>query len=160
MREGPCIWGSMPTHLAWRRTFSTRTRRSSPLIPKPSERNHRIAADRSRILTPGGRLCRVLDALKRQAQSAIKSLRAIGLSGHMHGAVLLDKSEHVLRPRILWNEMRAYDACKISETRFPESRQSTRKRAVFSFTTPKMIWIKNDKPEIFRQINKILLPKA
>jgi xylulokinase len=69
---------------------------------------------------------------------AIAKVRAIGLSGQMHGAVLLDASGDVLRPAILWNDGRSADACAALESAVPELRDITGNLAMPGFTAPKL----------------------
>ncbi|UYH51198.1 xylulokinase [Candidatus Kirkpatrickella diaphorinae] len=105
-------------------------------------------------------LCRILDDLKRERPEDLKKVRGLGLSGQQHGAVLLDASNQVLRPCILWNDTRAQAECEIFEERFPEARLVTGNRAAAGFTAPKLIWVRNHEPDVFRQVRKVLLPKA
>ncbi|WP_134500559.1 xylulokinase [Microvirga pakistanensis] len=102
------------------------------------------------------------------AVAAVRSLRArrsldgvtgIGLSGQMHGAVLLDQSDEVLRPAILWNDGRAGAECKELERREPASRTITGNLAMPGFTAPKLIWVAKNEPDVFARIARILLPK-
>lgn len=86
-------------------------------------------------------------------------VQAIGLSGQMHGAVVLNDSMEVLRPAILWNDGRASLECAQLETLVPESRRITGNIAMAGFTAPKLLWMRQHEPDIFRRINKVLLPK-
>ena len=63
----------------------------------------------------------VIDCLGRDHGAALSSVEGIGLSGQMHGAVLLDESGAVLRPAILWNDVRATAECAELESRFPDA---------------------------------------
>jgi xylulokinase len=84
------------------------------------------------------------------------AVRGIGLSGHMHGAVLLGKDNEVLRPCILWNDGRsAEEAAEISAP----SERITGNIAMPGFTAPKLIWVKRHEPEIFAKVKTVLLPK-
>ncbi|MEP7062981.1 MAG: xylulokinase [Betaproteobacteria bacterium] len=89
----------------------------------------------------------------------LPAVRAVGLSGQMHGAVLLDGQDHVIRPAILWNDGRAAAACNTLEQREPRSRAITRNQAMPGFTAPKLIWIAANEPANFRRIAHVLLPK-
>jgi xylulokinase len=100
-----------------------------------------------------------LDELAARAPAAMASVRAIGLSGQMHGAVLLDSQNRVLRPAILWNDARAARECEDFETRCPESRSISGNRAMPGFTAPKLIWVSKHEPELFRALDVVLLPK-
>lgn len=86
---------------------------------------------------------------------------AIGLTGQMHGAVCLDKSDKVLRPAILWNDQRTIEQCKFIENSIGEKRYRsiTCNPALTGFQIPKILWIRENEPRIFDQIHSILLPK-
>jgi len=90
---------------------------------------------------------------------SLDGVLGIGLSGQMHGAVLLDESEQVLRPAILWNDGRAGAECRELEQREPESRAITGNLAMPGFTAPKLVWVAKHEPDIFRQTARVLLPK-
>src|SRR5882672_1229504 len=94
-----------------------------------------------------------------QHGSAMARVRAIGLSGQMHGAVLLDASGEVLRPAILWNDGRSEDACSKLETAVPRLRAITGNLAMPGFTAPKLVWVREHEPEIFARTACVLLPK-
>lgn len=87
------------------------------------------------------------------------ALRAIALSGQMHGATLLDRMDRVLRPAILWNDTRAFAECVELEARVPESRTITGNMAMPGFTAPKLLWIAKYEPAVFGAVAKVLLPK-
>ncbi len=90
---------------------------------------------------------------------AIARVRAIGLSGQMHGAVLLDGAGEVLRPAILWNDGRSGDACAALESAVPELRAITGNLAMPGFTAPKLVWLRENEPEIYARTACVLLPK-
>ncbi len=94
--------------------------------------------------------------LNREARRAVK---AIGLSGQMHGATLLDKDNQALRPAILWNDGRSAVECAELEAMVPDMAQITGNRAMPGFTAPKLAWLRKHEPRIFDAIAKILLPK-
>src|SRR5438105_7733423 len=85
----------------------------------------------------------------------------IGLSGQMHGLVVLDASDRVLRPAMLWNDQRTAAECVEIEERLGLERLIglTGNRALTGFTAPKLLWIRRHEPEIYSQITSILLPK-
>ena len=85
--------------------------------------------------------------------------RGIGLSGHMHGATLLDAHDRVLRPAILWNDGRSHAQCKELKARAPDSRRITGNIAMPGFTAPKLIWVEQREPDIFKRTARVLLPK-
>lgn len=87
------------------------------------------------------------------------AVRGVGLSGHMHGATLLDSADRVLRPAILWNDGRSHAECAELERRAPDSRQVTGNIAMPGFTAPKLIWVERHEPDIFRRTARVLLPK-
>ena len=84
------------------------------------------------------------------------SISGIGLSGQMHGAVLLDQSDHVLRPAILWNDGRSAAQCAKLDIL---AREHTGNLAMAGFTAPKLAWVKEEEPEIFSRTECVLLPK-
>jgi xylulokinase len=96
--------------------------------------------------------------LKREFPAELAAVRAIGLSGHMHGATLLDARDAVLRPAMLWNDTRASEqAERLDATRM--FRDKTGNIVFPGFTAPKVEWVRENEPEIFGKIAKILLPK-
>lgn len=98
----------------------------------------------------------VLDALSQKTD--LPKLISIGLSGHMHGATLIDKDDKVLRPCILWNDTRSHvEAAEMDSD--PEFRSISGNIVFPGFTAPKIVWVKNNEPEIFDRIAKVLLPK-
>lgn len=104
--------------------------------------------------------CRAIDSLKSQHPEAVAAIQGIGLSGQQHGAVLLDSAGEVLRPCILWNDVRSEAECVLFEERFPKSRQITGNIAMPGFTAPKLLWVARHEPEIFARVRHVLLPKA
>jgi xylulokinase len=103
--------------------------------------------------------CDALEQLRAAAPAAFAAVRAIGVSGQMHGAVLLDARHRVLRPAILWNDSRSFAECIELEALVPESRQITGNLAMPGFTAPKLLWLQKHEPAVFRSISKVLLPK-
>ncbi len=103
--------------------------------------------------------CRsAIDALRSAHGAAFTAIRAIGLSGHMHGATLLDAEDRVLRPCILWNDTRAAAEAKALDA--VPMVQALSGNIVFpGFTAPKLRWVEDHEPEIFAKIAKVLLPK-
>lgn len=102
----------------------------------------------------------VIDCLGRDHGAALSSVEGIGLSGQMHGAVLLNESGAVLRPAILWNDVRATTECAELETSFPTLRLVTGNIAMPGFTAPKLLWVRRHEPTVFARVRKVLLPKA
>ena len=89
----------------------------------------------------------------------LAQVKAIGLSGQMHGATLLDANNNVLRPAILWNDGRSHLECTELEQAVTNSREITGNIAMPGFTAPKLCWLKKHEPALFDKINKVLLPK-
>lgn len=86
-------------------------------------------------------------------------VRAIGLSGQMHGATLLDKSLTPLRPAILWNDGRSHAEAAELQAREPDFVEKGGNLVMPGFTAPKLQWVREHEPEIFKKIAKVLLPK-
>lgn len=86
---------------------------------------------------------------------------AIGLSGQMHGMVVLDKEGKVIRPAPLWNDQRTGGACVEIEAKIPrlELIRRTGNPAVTGFQLPKLVWLRKAEPENFAKVDKVLLPK-
>ncbi len=101
-----------------------------------------------------------VDALGRNHPGALSAVEGIGLSGQMHGAVLLDDAGSVLRPAILWNDVRSGAECAKFEAAFPASRQVTGNLAMPGFTAPKLLWVRKHEPALFARLHTVLLPKA
>ncbi len=86
-------------------------------------------------------------------------IRAIGLSGQMHGAVLLSREGRVLRPAILWNDTRSAPECEQLTQSAPQLHQVAGNLAMPGFTAPKLLWVARHEPAIFEQTATVLLPK-
>jgi xylulokinase len=88
-------------------------------------------------------------------------VEAVGLTGQMHGAVLLDRADEVLRPAILWNDQRTGAACdEIRRAVGPERLIAiTGNDALTGFTAPKLVWVRDAEPDVWRRIAHVLLPK-
>jgi xylulokinase len=86
---------------------------------------------------------------------------AIGLSGQMHGLVLLDERLSPLRPAILWNDGRTAAQCDEIERRLGVERliELTGNRALTGFTAPKLLWVRDNEPEVYARIRHVMLPK-
>src|SRR5216683_3408504 len=108
-------------------------------------------------------------------QSAIISIRAVldkanvskadvaavGLTGQMHGLVMLDEKGEVLRPAILWNDQRCGAECDEIRARLGKERliRITGNDALTGFTAPKIIWVERHEPDVYKRVRHILLPK-
>jgi xylulokinase len=102
----------------------------------------------------------------RAAEAALRELdvpdvAGIGLSGQMHGLVLLDEGLRPLRPAILWNDQRTAVECAEIERAVGLERliELTGNRALTGFTAPKLLWVRRHEPEIYGRIAHVLLPK-
>jgi len=102
----------------------------------------------------------VRQVLAQAGVDAVK-VKGVGLTGQMHGLVLLDAAGKVLRPAILWNDQRTGAECDQIRARLEKSRfiQITGNDALTGFTAPKILWVKNHEPEIFARARQVLLPK-
>ncbi|WP_346868787.1 FGGY family carbohydrate kinase, partial [Clostridium sp. UBA5119] len=90
-----------------------------------------------------------------------ESISGIGLSGQMHGLVMLDGDGNVLRKSIIWCDQRTAKECveiteKVGEKRLIDI---TANPALTGFTASKILWVRNNEPEIYEKCRKILLPK-
>ncbi|WP_066715628.1 xylulokinase [Clostridium sp. Marseille-P299] len=91
-----------------------------------------------------------------------KSLvEGISFGGQMHGLVILDENDNVIRPAILWNDGRTTKECDYLNNTIGREKVSsyTANMALTGFTAPKILWVKENEPENFNKINKIMLPK-
>jgi xylulokinase len=91
--------------------------------------------------------------------AAMAAVRAIGLSGQMHGAVLLDAHDTVLRPAILWNDGRSSAQCAALEAAVPELYAIAGNIAMPGFVAPKLLWVRDHEPDMFARTARVLLPK-
>lgn len=90
-----------------------------------------------------------------------KEVSGISFGGQMHGLVMLDKNDEVIRPAILWNDGRSYRQTKYLNDVIGKDKLSeyTANIAFAGFTAPKILWVKENEPQNFEKINKIMLPK-
>ncbi|MFG6468445.1 xylulokinase [Roseateles sp. BYS87W] len=91
--------------------------------------------------------------------AAFAAVRGIGLSGQMHGAVLLDAADAVLRPAILWNDGRSHAECAELTAAAPQLQAIAGNLAMPGFTAPKLLWVRQHEPEVFARTASVLLPK-
>ena len=103
----------------------------------------------------------VKEGLKELAACADEKIVGISFGGQMHGLVILDKDDNVLRPAILWNDGRSTEETDYLNNVIGKEKLSklTANIAFAGFTAPKILWVKNNEPEIFAKIAKIMLPK-
>lgn len=90
-----------------------------------------------------------------------EGIAAVGLTGQMHGLVLLDQAGTVLRPAILWNDQRTQSQCDEIHERVGKERfiQITGNVALTGFTAPKILWVQENEPDIYARARHVLLPK-
>jgi len=90
-----------------------------------------------------------------------EGVRAVGLTGQMHGLVLLDDAGKILRPAILWNDQRTQSQCDEIHRRIGKEKfiQITGNVALTGFTAPKILWVAQNEPEIYAKAKHVLLPK-
>ncbi|NND91526.1 MAG: xylulokinase [Granulosicoccus sp.] len=98
-----------------------------------------------------------LDALKDSHAEELAAVRGIGLSGHMHGATLIDDKDQVIRPCMLWNDVRSHEQARRLDT--PQFRDIGGNILFPGFTAPKVAWVAENEPANFARIAKVLLPK-
>ena len=94
-------------------------------------------------------------------QAGVRDIRSIGLSGQMHSSVLLDESDRVLRPAILWNDVRTTAQCRFITDRVGSDglRRLVGNPALEGFTAPKLLWMRDEEPDLFDEVRTLLLPK-
>lgn len=97
--------------------------------------------------------------LRETHAQAWSQVRAIGLSGQMHGAVLLGAQDQVLRPAILWNDGRSHVECDELTAATPRLHDIAGNLAMPGFTAPKLLWVRRHEPGIFADTRCVLLPK-
>ena len=90
-----------------------------------------------------------------------QDIKAVGLSGQMHGAVLLDSNDEVLRPAIIWCDQRSADQCRRLTELVGGARliELTCNPALTGFTLPKLLWVRDHEPELWQRVRSVLLPK-
>lgn len=96
-----------------------------------------------------------------QAGVSGEAVAAVGLTGQMHGLVMLDENGEVLRPAILWNDQRTGPQCDEMRARLGSERliQISGNDALTGFTAPKILWVQQHEPHVFERTRHFLLPK-
>jgi len=91
----------------------------------------------------------------------VDEISGLGLSGQMHGSVLLDRHERVLRPALIWCDQRTELQCRRLTDSVGASRliELTCNPALTGFTLPKLLWVRDNEPDIWSQVRSVLLPK-
>ncbi|WP_146590703.1 xylulokinase [Posidoniimonas polymericola] len=105
---------------------------------------------------------KTIRAVVKKAELKPADVKAIGLSGQMHGSVFLDKSDDVIRPALLWNDQRTAAECDEIETRAGGRKKLIKlvaNPALTGFQAPKILWLRNHEPRNFAKLQKVLLPK-
>lgn len=103
-----------------------------------------------------------MEGIKELIAEADKSqIAGISFGGQMHGLVILDKEDRVIRPAILWNDGRTFEECDYLNNVIGKEKLSeyTANISFTGFTAPKILWVKNKEPENFKKIDRIMLPK-
>jgi xylulokinase len=102
----------------------------------------------------------IRDALA-ESRIAPREVVGIGLSGQMHGSVFLDERSEVIRPAILWCDQRTADQCRWITERAGERTviEETFNPVLTGFTAPKIVWLRQNEPEAYARVRRILLPK-
>ncbi len=100
-------------------------------------------------------------AVLKETSIRADAIKAIGLTGQMHGLVLLDDAGEVLRPAILWNDQRTQAQCDEIHRRFGREKfiQLSGNAALTGFTAPKILWVAENEPEVYARARHVLLPK-
>jgi len=101
-----------------------------------------------------------VDGLKEITQE-LGEVAAVSFSGQMHGLVLLDENDNILRRAILWNDQRTTKECDYLNNKVGREvlLENAANIALTGFTAPKILWVKDNEPEVFAKIAKIMLPK-
>ncbi|HHX66484.1 MAG: xylulokinase [Miniphocaeibacter sp.] len=103
----------------------------------------------------------ILKELKNNYSTELKKLVSIGLTGQMHGLVMLDEDNNILRPAILWNDQRTEEEINDINRILGKEKiiEITANPALTGFTLAKILWVQKNEPEIFEKCKHILLPK-
>src|SRR5690606_21571744 len=90
-----------------------------------------------------------------------EDIEGLSFSGQMHGLVLLDENNQVLRNAILWNDTRTTRECREIDEKVGRERllQIAKNLALEGFTLPKILWVKRNEPEVYRKVKTFVLPK-
>ncbi|MEM1047843.1 MAG: xylulokinase [Pseudomonadota bacterium] len=99
------------------------------------------------------------EGLRQDNPDAYRTVRAIGLSGQMHGAVCLDGDRRPVRPAILWNDGRSHAECALLRDRRPDIGLIAGVPPMPGFTAPKLLWMARNEPDLHARIRHVILPK-
>jgi xylulokinase len=105
--------------------------------------------------------CEAIRAVLRQEGVRAEEIGAVGLTGQMHGSVLLDERDEVLRPALIWCDQRTDAQCRALSESVGAARliELTCNPALTGFTLPKLLWVREREPEVWRRVRSALLPK-
>jgi xylulokinase len=105
--------------------------------------------------------CEAVASALRSADAEAASVRCVGLTGQMHGSVLLDASGDVVRPALLWNDQRTGQQCDAIRDAVGAARlvELTGNDALTGFTAPKLLWVRDHEPDVWARVAHVLLPK-
>lgn len=105
--------------------------------------------------------CQSIQKLLQASQVPAENIAGIGLTGQMHGLVLLDAQGKILRPAILWNDQRTAAQCDHMRAVLGKEKliQLTGNDALTGFTAPKILWVRDEEPDLFSKVAHVLLPK-
>ena len=106
--------------------------------------------------------CASIRSALASAKARPEDIQAIGLTGQMHGLVLLNADGHILRPAMLWNDGRAQEQCDAIRRQLGGLGAlvaETGNDAFAGFTAPKLLWVRQHEPEVYRRVAQVLLPK-
>ncbi len=106
--------------------------------------------------------CESIQAALGKANLAGEAIRAVGFTGQMHGLVMLDRSDQVLRPAILWNDQRTGSQCAEITAKVGGLERLlalTGNQVLPGFTAPKIVWVRENEPDVYEKTKHILLPK-
>jgi xylulokinase len=127
--------------------------------PHPSSSPHALWSEQAPADWWAGALASIRGVVAELGGGA--NIRAVGLTGQMHGLVCLDAHNQVLRPAILWNDQRTAAQCEAITAKVGPDRllALTGNRALTGFTAPKILWVREHEPATYQKIAHILLPK-
>jgi xylulokinase len=105
--------------------------------------------------------CRAVRKALAHANLGADGIDCVGLSGQMHGAVMLDEQERVVRPALIWCDVRTQDQCSELIKKIGAARiiQLTCNPALTNFTLTKLLWVRQNEPQNWRRVRAVMLPK-
>ncbi len=105
--------------------------------------------------------CKAVPQALANAKATAEEVESVGLTGQMHGLVMLDADGKVLRPALIWCDQRTEEECRAITEKIGAKRliELTANPALTGFTLPKIWWVQKHEPEIWKRVRKIMLPK-